>query len=981
MIFPIADYNRFHLDQDFVSDFRGQNPLWGPLGQVTFARTYARDLNYGQLETFSETLERVVNGTFSVLQQHLFLRGKKLDQKRAQNKAREMFRRMWEFKFLPGGRGLWAMGTPQIEKYGCLSLNNCAFVSTKHITPETFYEPFCTLMDFLMCGAGVGFDTRGKHKIILRNPDISEYVHVIEDSKSGWLSALRLMLDAFALGESLPEMFDYSLIRLAGSKISSGGTAAGPQALKTLLDDTLTLCKRYIDQPIDSAFIVDLSNYIGRCVVAGNVRRSAEIALGDHDDVRFLDLKNRALYPTELMSHRWASNNSVFCTDNMDYEPIVQRTITNGEPNYYWQKHCQKWGRLIDPPTWEDDLIDGVNPCQPKWAKLLTPTGIKTMGDVVVGDTIWSGKRWTKIVNKVFTGVKPVHAYKTTAGTFYGTEHHRVVCNGIKVEARIAKAIDACVGPAVEQASFQLTDVIDGLVLGDGSFHKASNRVFLVIGEDDFSYHTSDIKPFIGEYRPGVHENYWEINTSFKNLPLTFDREIPDRFMHGSFVRMCSFLRGLYSANGCVTGGRVALKAASYKVISQVQVMLSSLGMQSFVTTNAAKKVLFANGEYVCKESYDLNIGTIEGRQIFQRLIGFIQPYKNIKLSELCRESDSPFACYKNKKTFEVRSCTYISTEEVFDITVDDQEHTYWTDGLLVSNCGEIPLEHLELCNVVETFPGNHSDICDFRRTCKFAFLYGKIVSLIPAHNEKTNAIIQRNRRVGISLAGVIDWYETKGRRSCVRWMDEGYATIRAMDREYSDWLEVPRSKKTTTVKPGGTVPLLVGLEGGMRATQDHYYYRTIRMKKEGSIVKACKKAGYLVEDDLASVDTSVVYFPIRANPITRVASQLSLWEQAKIFDDLQTFWSDNSVSATLMFQSHERSQVKNVLESYGDRWKVACFLPLENDAHRYDQAPYQAITEDDYLASIVGLKPLNLQGGEHEEDNKYCDGDTCKVT
>ncbi|GAH82011.1 unnamed protein product, partial [marine sediment metagenome] len=50
-------------------------------------------------------------------------------------------------------------------------------------------------------------------------------------------------------------------------------------------------------------------NYIGKCVVAGNVRRSAEIALGDPTDLDFVTCKQdeKALY-----SHRWASNNSVF---------------------------------------------------------------------------------------------------------------------------------------------------------------------------------------------------------------------------------------------------------------------------------------------------------------------------------------------------------------------------------------------------------------------------------------------------------------------------------------------------------------------------------------------------------------------------------------------------------------------------------------------------------------------------------------------
>ena len=48
----------------------------------------------------------------------------------AQTSAQEMFTRIWEMKFLPPGRGLWAMGSPVTEQRGLYAaLNNCAFVS------------------------------------------------------------------------------------------------------------------------------------------------------------------------------------------------------------------------------------------------------------------------------------------------------------------------------------------------------------------------------------------------------------------------------------------------------------------------------------------------------------------------------------------------------------------------------------------------------------------------------------------------------------------------------------------------------------------------------------------------------------------------------------------------------------------------------------------------------------------------------------
>jgi ribonucleoside-triphosphate reductase len=54
-------------------------------------------------------------------------------------------------------------------------------------------------------------------------------------------------------------------------------------------------------------------NFIGRCVVAGNVRRTAEIAFGAADSIEYLDLKNYRVNP-QRAAYGWTSNNSVFAT-------------------------------------------------------------------------------------------------------------------------------------------------------------------------------------------------------------------------------------------------------------------------------------------------------------------------------------------------------------------------------------------------------------------------------------------------------------------------------------------------------------------------------------------------------------------------------------------------------------------------------------------------------------------------------------------
>jgi len=77
--------------------------------------------------------------------------------------------------------------------------------------------------------------------------------------------------------------------------------------------------------------------------------------------------------------------------------------------------------------------------------------------------------------------------------------------------------------------------------------------------------------------------------------------------------------------------------------------------------------------------------------------------------------------------------------------------------------CAEQPLESYELCTLVEVHLNRHESKEDFLRTLKFAYLYGKTVTLVPTHWQQTNGIMQRNRRIGTSLTGIASFADQKG--------------------------------------------------------------------------------------------------------------------------------------------------------------------------------------------------------------------------
>jgi hypothetical protein len=365
----------------------------------------------------------------------------------------------------------------------------------------------------------------------------------------------------------------------------------------------------------------------------------------------------------------------------------------------------------------------GTNPCQPGWAKLLTPDGVTPLADVKIGDKIWSKEGWTTVVNKWSTGIKPVYRYATTSGVFYGTENHKLVSSGEKVEAKYAESIDIIVGPYSGFSTLDIQDVVDGLVLGDGMVHKASNSlVLLCVGDKDYDYFGNEVGRFITKRRAGISPYAYEVATTItsKELPRTYERRIPERFLR-DLRKGAGFLRGLYSANGSVVDNRITLKSASSGLVEDVQTLLSALGIRSYITTNKGHTVVFDNGEYECKESYDLNITTSRDR--FMATIGFIQLYKSEKVRRVVSS--------REKTTYDVIGVSLVSEDEVFDITVDNRSHTYWTQGCDVSNCGEILLRSKQFCNLSEVVLRRGDSAEDVYHKVAIATVLGTIQSAV----------------------------------------------------------------------------------------------------------------------------------------------------------------------------------------------------------------------------------------------------------
>ena len=355
---------RFKLSDTFIEHYRDREVPWGPLGYVTFKRTYARRLSEFEdgatgSEEWFQTCRRVIEGMFEMQKQHVYKLGLEWNDAKSQKTAKDAYDRLFTLKWTPPGRGLWMMGTKFVNERTAAGLFNCAFRSTKEINTKGGYL-FSWMMDALMLGIGVGFDTLGAGTLVVQKPEFTNENFVIDDSREGWVQSVKVLLNGFLFGAKVPN-FDYSAIRPYGALIRGfGGTSSGSGPLKELHDSLSELYTERTGKQITSVDIVDTENLIGRCVVAGNVRRSAALALGNHEDFEYLQMKNDS---EKLAHHRWGSNNSFHAIVGQDYTWHAEQSQKNGEPGYIWLDNARTRGRFADPPRDDDKNVMGFNPC------------------------------------------------------------------------------------------------------------------------------------------------------------------------------------------------------------------------------------------------------------------------------------------------------------------------------------------------------------------------------------------------------------------------------------------------------------------------------------------------------------------------------------------------------------------------------------------------------------------------------------------
>lgn len=340
------------LSGKFLKRYKDAEPPWGPLGYVTYKRTYSR--NDGAEEWY-QTVHRVVDGLHEI--------GGVL----TESEEERLYDHMFNLRGTVSGRALWQLGSKTVRKIGSDSMQNCWHVAIDE------YEAFCFAFNQLMFGGGVGFNILPEY--VYKMPKIKRACEVtrvdnfdcdfiVPDNREGWVELIRRVLECFFV---TGQDFTYTTqcVREKGSPIHTfGGIASGPDSLNEFLGNIVMILKSRAGKNLRAIDCLDIMDNLAEIVVSGNVRRSSLLALGSHRDEEFLRAKNWNLH--KIPDWRRMSNNSVVINDIFDLpEEVWESYYGNGEPlGLVNIKNCRRYGRLCDGLGYrKDPSIIGVNPC------------------------------------------------------------------------------------------------------------------------------------------------------------------------------------------------------------------------------------------------------------------------------------------------------------------------------------------------------------------------------------------------------------------------------------------------------------------------------------------------------------------------------------------------------------------------------------------------------------------------------------------
>jgi ribonucleotide reductase alpha subunit len=981
----------FHLSDNFLSDYIGVQPNWGPLGFVTYKRTYARPIEKeGRTEEWWETCKRVVEGTYQIQKEHCDKLRLPWNGHKAQRSAQEMFKLMWDFKFLPPGRGLWMMGTDFVKKKGGGALNNPLGEDTMILTQEHGWttigelegQKVTLLSNTKLYGRDNSTTAQAKwvkadishaemhpsYELIYKDK-FGQETKIISSQNHRWFRRSsskkpweRVVTEELKVGDYLPmtKPPKYYKLSLEGAQhgfFFGDGTRSNGELHQFTEDNREILNKLWPADRINKIKNPDKKG-LGHDVV-----RQCPTAWGSIPSKLY---KNDKRYLYGFLAGYIAADGHVNKKGD-----VLLTSARLTELDSVRQLFILLGIRATEPRimSTRSNLVDNRNPL---YVININPSDLDEQF-FLKEEAL---KRWKSNLDSNRRDWLKLVSIKRLS------EEHRVLCATVpEYEQFVIEGF--CL---TSNCSFISTKELSTDFAAPFCFLMDMSMLGVGVGGDTKGTGAVKIRePRQGDYVFTVEdtrEGWVELVRTHLNAYAGLGA-IPSK---NDFSKIRPYGAPIKGFGGTASGPGPLQELVEVDIPSILQPLAEN---ESMITSDAIVDIFNAIGKCVVSGNVRRSAEIVFGSPDDETFLELKNPEINADKLNRWRwaSNNSIFAnigmdySHVAERTAKNGEPGYIwlDTARAFGRLSDPPNYAdQLAEG--ANPCSEQTLESYELCCLVETFPARHDTFEEYIRTLKFAYLYAKTVTLLPTHNERTNAVMLRNRRIGTSQSGIVQSLAKHGVREHFQWSDKGYQYLRKLDKIYSRWLCIPESVKVTSVKPSGTISLLPGATPGIHFPYGEYYWRTIRFDKGSPLVQPLREAGYKVVNLTNEHNTVVVYFPIKEDNFYKGRKDVTIWEQLELAAQMQYYWADNQVSVTVTFSPEEAKEIKQALEFYETRLKSVSFLPLTD--HGFEHAPYQPMSKKEYKKAIKKLKPIQwidtieTEGFKH----KFCDSDKCEI-
>jgi hypothetical protein len=880
--------------------------------------------------------------------------------------------------------------------------------------PRFFQECFW----LLLCGCGAGFSVQRHHVAKLpefhNNLEINEdglsapeKIFTVPDTIEGWADSLGILLATYLHHSDHPDwngyrvVFDYSIIRPAGSSLASGvGKAPGPAPLEQSLEIIRSLLDRCVRdgqrrlRPIDA---YDIVMHASDAVLSGGVRRSATIALFSADDDEMMNAKTGNWLVEN--PQRGRSNNSVVLVKSELTKEKFERFIDSirefGEPGFYLTEHEDQipnpCGEIGMWPVDESTGESGWQMCVSGDTKLILRDGICKIRDAVDKPIeIWNGKKWT-MVRPFQTGSnRRLYRVHLSDGSFLDcTSNHKWLVRDrfsneySEVETKdlmsFSKYPIHTPPPNVDLGNDEFVGVDEpmayelGFVLGDGcgkrndcSSKERLPNAHLFDEDTNLPLRGRIVSTGINEYgTPFTRIAFDDLDRSFV-YRLKYQRGLPSEIFSWNKKSLLEFIAGWIDADGTLAGRGFRIYGEEHK-LRDLQFLFTKLGIYSSVNLMQEAGVSTNFGERR-QDVWYVQVSDI--KEVYSH---------RLNLSQIARKGPGKgqWQIIKEVQPLPGRHDTFCLEEQ--------EDHCCLFNNVITKQC-----------NLTEINGRRVKCEEDFALAARGAAIIGTLQAAYTSFEylgEVTERIVKREALLGVSITGMMDnpeiLFDARLQRKMAR-------LVVKTNEWMANLIGIKPAARATCIKPAGTSSCVLGSASGIHPHHARRYFRRAQGNQMEPVLQFYKQFNpAAVEKSVWSANNSdeVITFCVEVPDGAKTKNDLSAIELlnhvlstqknwvacGKRKERCTQEWLNHNVSNTINVREHEWKEVADFIYQNRKNFAGITILPTSGDLD-YPQAPMVNVLTPREILQQYGDGSLMASGlivdGIHAYDDLWvaCD-------